>query len=54
MVDVIKRLFTGAGQCAEVSWTFYGVTLPQQTLLLFIALLLMILYAHKKQAGAVN
>ena len=51
MVDVIKRLFTGAGQCAEVSWTFYGVTLPQQTLLLFIALLLMILYAHKKQAG---
>lgn len=50
MLDVIKRLFTGAGQCAEVSWTFYGVTLPQQTLLLFIGLLLMIIVAHKQQS----
>jgi disulfide bond formation protein DsbB len=50
MLDVIQRLFTGAGQCAEVSWTFYGVTLPQQTLLLFIGLLLMIIVAHKQQS----
>ena len=50
MIDVIKRLFTGAGQCAEVSWTFYGITLPQQTLLLFIGLLLMIIVAHKQQS----
>ena len=50
MLDVIKRLFTGAGQCAEVSWTFYGITLPQQTLLLFIGLLLMIMFAHKQQS----
>ena len=50
MMDVIKRLFSGAGQCAEISWTFYGITLPQQTLLLFIALLLMIIYAHRQQS----
>lgn len=50
MMDVIERLFTGAGQCAEVSWTFYGVTLPQLTLLLFVALMLMIIYAHRQQS----
>jgi hypothetical protein len=33
-----------------VSWTFYGITLPQQTLLLFIGLLLMIIVAHKQQS----
>jgi len=52
MMDVIKRLFTGAGQCAEISWTFYDITLPQQTLLLFVALLLMIIYAHRQQVRA--
>ncbi len=44
--DVIKRVFTGSGQCAEISWTFLGLTIPQQTLLLFIVLLIMSLIAH--------
>lgn len=45
--DVIKRIFTGSGQCAEVSWTFLGMTIPQQTLLLFIVLLILIIMAHR-------
>ena len=44
--DVIKRIFTGSGQCAEVSWKFFGMTIPQQTLLLFIVLLVLIIMAH--------
>ena len=44
--DVIKRIFTGSGQCAEVSWTFLGMTIPQQTLLLFMVLLILIIMAH--------
>lgn len=44
--EVIKRIFTGSGQCAEVSWTLLGMTIPQQTLLLFIVLLLLTLFAH--------
>lgn len=44
--DVIKRVLTGSGQCAEVSWTFLGMTIAQQTLLLFIVLSIMILFAH--------
>ncbi len=44
--DVIKRIFTGSGQCAEVSWTFLGMTIPQQTLLLFIGLIILVIVAH--------
>ena len=44
--DVIKRIFTGSGQCAEVSWTFLGMTIPQQTLLLFIVLIILVIVAH--------
>ena len=44
--DVIKRIFTGSGQCAEVSWTFLGMTIPQQTLLLFIVLIILVIAAH--------
>ena len=44
--DVIKRIFTGSGECAEVSWTFLGMTIPQQTLILFIVLLIMVIFAH--------
>jgi len=47
--DVIKRVFSGSGQCAEISWTFLGMTIPQQTLLLFIALLVMAVFAHFQQ-----
>lgn len=47
--DVIKRVFSGSGQCAEISWTFLGMTIPQQTLLLFIVLLVMAVFAHFQQ-----
>jgi disulfide bond formation protein DsbB len=46
--DVIKRIFTGSGQCAEVSWTFLGMTIPQQTLLLFIGLIILVIVAHRQ------
>ncbi len=45
--DVIKRVFTGSGQCAEVSWIFLGLTIPQQTLLLFIFLFILVLFAQR-------
>lgn len=47
MADVIRRVFTGSGQCAEVSWTFLGLTIPQQTLLLFALLLFIVIVAHR-------
>ena len=46
LADVIKRIFTGSGECAEISWKFLGLTIPQQTLLLFVFLLIVVLIAH--------
>lgn len=44
--EVIRKVFSGSGQCAEISWTFLGLTIPQQTLLLFVLLLGMVIFAH--------
>ncbi|MEM7304950.1 MAG: disulfide bond formation protein B, partial [Pseudomonadota bacterium] len=45
LAEVIKKVLSGSGQCAEVSWTFMGLTIPEQTLLLFIFLLILIIFA---------
>lgn len=42
---IVERLFNSAGECAEVSWTFLGLSIPQQTLVLFIVLGLLALVA---------
>ena len=41
VLEVVKNIFTGLGSCAEVDWTFAGLTIPQQTLILFAGLLLL-------------
>ena len=38
--DVFGQVFNGSGSCAEVSWTFFGLSIPEQTLGLFTLLLL--------------
>ncbi len=36
--ETLKLVLMGDGNCAETLWTFLGLTIPEQTLLLFIAL----------------
>ncbi|HLR17089.1 MAG TPA: disulfide bond formation protein B [Alcanivoracaceae bacterium] len=36
--DVLSMVFSGSGECAEVDWTFIGLTLPELALAGFIAL----------------
>ena len=38
ILETLETVFTTTGQCAKVDWTFFGLTIPQQTLLLFIVL----------------
>lgn len=40
---VFTVLIESAGECAELTWTFWGLSIPQQTLLLFITLFLIAL-----------
>ncbi|MDG1249267.1 MAG: disulfide bond formation protein B [Gammaproteobacteria bacterium] len=45
--DVFGRVFNGSGSCAEVSWTFLGLSIPEQTLGLFVLLLLINVLASR-------
>ena len=43
LFEALETIFNSTGECAEVSWTFLGLTIPQQTLLFFIVLLILVL-----------
>lgn len=40
-VDMLKVMFTGTADCAEVTWTLLGMSLPEWSLLAFCALLVL-------------
>ncbi len=42
--DALKTVFEGSGECAEVQWTFLGLTIPGWTLVVFCAMVLFGLY----------
>lgn len=48
--ETIRTIMTSAGECAEVQWTFMGLSIPTQTLLVFIGFaLLSLLQILRKQ-----
>ncbi len=34
-IEVIQKVFRGSGECAEVSWTMFGLSIPELTLIFF-------------------
>lgn len=34
--DVVTKIFKGSAECSEVSWTFFGLSIPEQMLLVFL------------------
>jgi len=39
ILQVFKEVFAGSGECASVDWTFIGLSIPEQSLILFSVLL---------------
>ena len=37
--QVFKEVFAGSGECAAIDWTFMGLSIPEQSLILFSLLL---------------
>ncbi len=37
-LDVFKKVLQGSGECAEVNWTWLGLSMPEWTLLCFVLL----------------
>lgn len=48
--DAINTLLMGDGNCADTVWTFMGLSIPQQTLLVFCAALLLSLWQTVRTA----
>ena len=42
--ETLSIIFNTSGECADIQWTFMGLTIPEQTLLVFNALLALGLY----------
>ena len=40
MQQVLKEVFAGSGECASIEWTFLGLSIPEQSLILFSILIL--------------
>lgn len=38
LTDVIRNVFTGSGECAEVDWTFLGFSIADWALVMFVLL----------------
>jgi disulfide bond formation protein DsbB len=36
--ETLRRVLQGSGECAEIQWTFLGLSIPEQTLILFAGL----------------
>lgn len=42
--EVLRKVFTGSGECAEIQWQFLGLSIPELTLILFSGLLVLIVF----------
>ena len=40
MQQVLKEVFAGSGECAAIDWTFMGLSIPEQSLILFSVLII--------------
>ena len=38
LFEALKKVLRGTGECAEIQWTFLGITIPEQTLIVFVVL----------------
>jgi disulfide bond formation protein DsbB len=52
MMETLKIVFTTAGECAEVQWTFLGLSIPEQTLLVFLGFLVLNLIQLGRKTAA--
>jgi disulfide bond formation protein DsbB len=44
--DALRMVFTGSGECAEVNWAFFGLSMPAWVLIWFIGLGALVVVAN--------
>ena len=48
LTEAVNLLFKGTGDCSEIDWTLFGVTLPQMALLGYIFFITYTIYIYLK------
>lgn len=43
VMQVFEQVLKGSGECALIDWTFLGLSIPMQTLVLFVVILVILL-----------
>ncbi|HEY5624448.1 MAG TPA: disulfide bond formation protein B [Gammaproteobacteria bacterium] len=46
LMEALEMVFTGSGECAEVNWSFVGLSMPAWVLIWFVALAALIVAAN--------
>jgi disulfide bond formation protein DsbB len=51
IAQTLKEVFTGSGECAEIAWTFLGLSIPWWALVWFVGLAIWGFLANRKPAN---
>jgi len=46
--EAIRSAFTGSGECAEVDWTLFGLSMPGWTMIWYVLLMILTVFALRK------
>jgi disulfide bond formation protein DsbB len=50
-LEIVREAFTGSGECAEVDWSLFGLSMPVWTLIAYVGLTVVMLAAAKTKQG---
>jgi disulfide bond formation protein DsbB len=54
LLDTLKLMLNGTGECADILWSFLGVSIPGWTLIAFIALAILSLLQQWNSSSAIQ
>ena len=56
LTETIRRVFTGSGECAEVDWTFLGLSMPAWSLvwLLLLGVTGVVVNWHRRSTAVIR
>jgi disulfide bond formation protein DsbB len=46
--EALNLLFQGAGDCSQIDWVMFGVTLPQLALIWYLIFIILTIFTYKK------
>jgi disulfide bond formation protein DsbB len=52
LLDALALVFTGSGECAEVNWSFLGLSMPGWTFIWFLLLAALAIAANWERLDA--